>query len=401
MSDIFELYGICISTAILLIFFSTQFDIISVRRTVIHRTPASIRALLDPPSPSMDTLLRSRASPNARLIRAFSLSNTFVSPDPTIHGKFLRKSRSLLQAANRDWGRFNGIALQAVDSALPDLPTPFHIFVRSVTLRVTLVGLLDPDADMTSLGSNDVDLVTNLITDLWILSKKSTHIPEHLLEMLNDRLRRLLPDQAAYPNPLDFVIPTWETLWRVVAVTLVHVDMNAAARRAFQDLSDNPDRAQFEASKLEGTSPSVENYISESLRLHPPVRHITRHIFSESRLTTFLPRFLASRIPPRIDIHVADIESAQRSALWESHSDSSPPETYDAARFLREPAASEVLAFGAGPLKCAAMTWAPMAAAVIVAAILNRVDGVTHYIVRGDRIGGREGWDGWMVRKAA
>jgi hypothetical protein len=42
-----------------------------------------------------------------------------------------------------------------------------------------------------------------------------------------------------------------------------------------------------------------------------------------------------------------------------------------------------------------------MAAAVIVGAILNRVDDVAYYIVRGERVGDRTGWDGWLVRKLA
>ncbi|KAJ7119010.1 hypothetical protein C8R44DRAFT_531116, partial [Mycena epipterygia] len=353
--------------------------------------------LLDPPTTSTETLLRSRASPNTRLRAAFHLTNTFVSADPATHSQFFRKSMNLLRVAKSDWKRFARVALQAVDLGLPATTAPFHVFVRGVTLRTIIVGLLDPNADTTSLASGDVDVVTELITDIWLLSKKPGKIPEHLLQRLNDRLRRLVPDEAAYPNPLDFVIPTWETLWRVVAVTMAYVHTDLAACRAFQDLSDNPCLPQFRASRLNGTSPSVEDYITESLRLHPPVKHITRHIFRRRLLTAFLPRFLAAHIPLRVDTEIADIEGAQRSEL---RGPDSAPDIYDAARFVREPdRVRDVVAFGCGPLKCAAIHWAPMAAAVIVASILNRVDGVGHHIVRGNRVGGREGWDGWMVRK--
>ncbi|KAJ6464075.1 hypothetical protein C8R45DRAFT_1025173 [Mycena sanguinolenta] len=399
MSVMFELCGICVSAAVFSFFLLfTVLVAVSFPRVIVHDTHRSIRDLLDPPGSSLNTLLRSRASPNVRLLRAFHLSNTFVSSDPAIHANFLRKSRSLLQAAKKDWTGFNDIAQHAVELALPEQSIPFHVFVRSVTLRTIIVGLLNPHVNITSLVSNDVNIVTNLITDIWILSKKPAPIPEHLLEMLNDRLRRLIPDQDAYPNPLDFVIPTWETLWRVVAVTLAYVHTDTEARRAFLDLTDCPNPKQFQMT-LDGASPSVENYMTESLRLHPPVRHITRHILRHSLLTTFLPGVIKSRIPPRIETYIADIESAQRSVLWES--DSSLPETFDAARFLREPKACEILAFGIGPLKCAAMNWAPMAAALIVGAILNHVDGVSSYIVRGEHVGERTGWDGWMVCKVA
>ncbi|KAF7324461.1 hypothetical protein MSAN_02518100 [Mycena sanguinolenta] len=375
----FEHYGICVSAAIFSFFLlSTVLGTVSSPRAIVHDTHKSIRDLLDPPCASTDTLLRSRSSPNARLLRAFHLSNTFVSPDPTVYANFLH------------WTSFNDVALHAVELTLPELPIPFHVFIRSVTLRTIIVGLLDPHTDMTSLASNDVDIVTNLITDIWMLSKKPGPIPEYLLEMLNDRLRHLIPNQGEYPNPLDFVIPTWETLWRVVAVTLAYVHTDAEARRAFLDLTDNPDGDQFCALKLDGTAPSVENYMSESLRLHPPA--ISPHHFP-----SWYHRI--SNPTPTPKIHVADIESAQRSVLWES--DSSPPEAFDAARFLREPKACEILAFGTGPLKCTAINWAPMAAALIVGTILNRVDGVNYYIVRGERVGERTGWDGWMVRKVA
>jgi hypothetical protein len=149
MSNIFELYGICICTSIL-IFFSTRFCFYLRRPATVHRTPAAIRGLLDPPTPSMDTLLRSRASPNARLFQTFHLSNTFVSPDRAIRADFLRRSRYLLHVAERDWERFTGVAQQAVELTLPDLPTPFHTFIRSVTLSTIIVGLLEPDSDLTS-----------------------------------------------------------------------------------------------------------------------------------------------------------------------------------------------------------------------------------------------------------
>ncbi|KAJ7765735.1 hypothetical protein B0H16DRAFT_1524181 [Mycena metata] len=394
MTNAFEFYGICICMTILAIFFlSTPHCVFSSRRPITHRTPTAVRGLLHPLAVPTDTLLRSRASANARLCRAFRLSNSLVDPDLAVHAVFLGECRALLEAAGC-WTRFSGVALQAVELALPDIATPFHVFVRAVTLCTVIEGLLDPHTDITSSTSNDVDIVTSGITRLWLLSKDPEPIPEHLLAELNASLRRLLPDIEKYPNPLDFVIPAWEVLWCVVAVTIARVHEDEAACEAFRDFSANLDILPFfHAPRRGGTSSSVENYINESLRLRPSIRHITRHIFKPSILTPILPGFLATRIPPPIDTEFADIESAQRSAF---RSSGSPPEAYDAARFMRSPRASDVLAFGHGPLKCIAANWAPTAAAVIVGALLNRVN-----VVRGGRIGGREGWDGWMVRQLA
>ncbi|KAK7035946.1 hypothetical protein R3P38DRAFT_2517244 [Favolaschia claudopus] len=381
-STILELYGICICAAILFFFLSARFSMGFRQRPILHRTPAAVRSLLDPfDRPSMDTLLHSRASPNSRLIRAFHLSNTFVSSDPTVHTNF-----------NHD---------SAAELALPNnSTTPFNVYVGAVTLRTIIAGLLMPDADVASLDANDVNIAAELITELWILSKQPTQIPEHLLQMLNHHIRRLIPDQAQYPNPLNFIIPTWETLWRVVAVTVAHVCNDVAARKTFRDLNGNPNLDQFLTTKQDGNSPSANFYICESLRLYPPVKHITRHIFKQPLLTRILPICLARRITPHIETHVADIESAQRSDFWRTSSSS--PEAFDAARFLDPTGtrkASDLLAFGAGPLKCSAMKWAPMAAAVIVGAILNTIDKVKYDIVQGNGIGDRGGWDEWEVRK--
>ncbi|KAJ7041985.1 hypothetical protein C8F04DRAFT_1077884 [Mycena alexandri] len=396
MTDALEFYGICICMIILTIFFlSTPYCVFSSHRPITHQTPAAVHGLLHSPTVSTDTLLRSRASANARLSRVFRLSNSLVDPNLAVHAVFLRQCRALLQAAGC-WMHFSGVALQAVELALLGITTPFHVFVRAVTLCTVIGGLLDPH---TSSASNNIDIVMSRITCLRLLSRNPEPIPEHLLAVLNASLRRLLPDIEKYPNPLDFVIPVCAALWRVVAVTIAHVHEDAAACEAFRDFSANPNILPvFHAPRRGGTSPSVENYINESLRLHPPIRHITRHIFKPSMLTPFLPGILATRIPPRINTEFADIESAQRSAF---RSSGSPPEAYDAARFLHSPRVSDVLAFGHGPLKCTAANWAPTAAAVIVGAILNRVNGVTYQIVRGGRVGGREGWDGWMVRKLA
>ncbi|KAJ7107251.1 hypothetical protein C8R43DRAFT_1045217 [Mycena crocata] len=272
MSNIFEFYGICSCMAILTLFFlSTHFRCVSPSRSTFHRTPAAIHSLLDPPTTSTDTLLRSRASANVRLLDAFHLTNTFVSPDPTTHFEFRRKSINLIREVHRNWTRFASVAAQAVELSLPDSSIEFHTFVRAVTLSTVIVGLLDPDADITALGATDVNIVANLISDIWLLSKNPDPIPEHLRAMLNTRLRRLIPDQDAYPNPLDFVIPAWETMWRLVAVTIAEVHQDAAACRAFRILHFNPDIAYFRAPTYGGTSPSIEAYMNESLR-HLPSR---------------------------------------------------------------------------------------------------------------------------------
>ncbi|KAJ6606113.1 hypothetical protein DFH09DRAFT_1119326 [Mycena vulgaris] len=270
MSKLLELYGICLFTAILtLVLISRDRRVFPLRLPIFHRTPAAIRRLLAPPTTSKEILLHSRASANARLWRAFRLTNTFVSADLDVHSQFHSQSIALLRASQRDWPQFTRTALLAVELALPNRTTEFHTFVQSVTLSTVIIGLLAPDADITALRANDLEVVSSLITHIWVLSKTPHQIPTQPLQELNERLRRLIPDQDAHPNPLDFVIPAWETLWRVVAVTLAHVHTDPDACEAFRDLNENPGFLQFRAARLFGTSSSVEDYISESLRHFP------------------------------------------------------------------------------------------------------------------------------------
>jgi hypothetical protein len=121
------------------------------------------------PSTSKSELLTARAIPNERLIRAFSLTNTFVSADQHVHDVFVGYANSLLRAAkDRDWPHFQNITVQAVDAALHSKPHPldFDVFVQDVTLRVALVALLSVNSCVSDLASDDIRVVSELITPL-------------------------------------------------------------------------------------------------------------------------------------------------------------------------------------------------------------------------------------------
>ncbi|KAJ7184557.1 hypothetical protein C8R46DRAFT_1064426 [Mycena filopes] len=391
MTNALELYGICICMAILTIFFLSTLCVFPPRRPIAHRIQTAVPGVLHPPRPSMDTLLPSGASANTHLPLA-NPPNPLVRPDLAVHTPFCHQTHTLLQAAP-GWRLFHSLALQAVKLALPDVTTPFHSFVGVVTLCTVIVGLLDPHTDITSSALHDVNIAASLVARLWCLSKTPEPIPEHLLALLHASLRRLLPDTEKYPNPLDFVLPALEPLWRVVAITVAHVHKDPAACKVFRSFcADIAINALRRGGSV--TARSVEDYLDKSLELDPSLRPTIHRAFKPSRLTAFPRGRLAARLPPRIDTEISDIESAQRSA-------SCPPESYYAARFQRRPRADPLLAFGYQPLKCEAVDWSRTAAAVIVGAILNHVDGLTHQIDRGGPIGGREGWDGWMVRKLA
>src|SRR6267154_4577983 len=55
---------------------------LAIPRTRVHTSVQAIRALLSPPDLPISALLRARATPNKRLVKALGITSTFVSEDP-------------------------------------------------------------------------------------------------------------------------------------------------------------------------------------------------------------------------------------------------------------------------------------------------------------------------------
>ncbi|KAF5387016.1 hypothetical protein D9615_002045 [Tricholomella constricta] len=371
----------------------------------IHRTIPTIHRLFSPPNSTAQDLLAARAVPNTRLILAFALTNTFVSDNIDIHATFVGSATLLLKAATeRGWPHFQQVAIDAVDAALlGGGQLSFDVLVQDVTMRVALIGLLGVDTAISELDSRDICMVATLITTLWSLSKKPDHIPPDLLLLLNRHLRRLIPDEQAYPNPLDYLIPVWETLWRVVAVTVAYADKHCYGDKVFAELQRLPTITQFRA--FGDSLPSVEWFITEAMRLHPPSKHIARSFVRPSASTSTLPLFfqtlLTKAIGPLVHRECADIETVLRSEdIWGADADKFDPLRYRPSRVTQEQERIKWLAFGHGRYRCVAAAWAPMAAGIISAAILDRLKvGSDLRLVEGDCVGAREGWRGWYLSR--
>ncbi|KAG5640739.1 hypothetical protein DXG03_007368 [Asterophora parasitica] len=374
-----------------------------LRDITIHRTISTIQHLLDPPKSTSRERLIARAIPNARLIRAFALTNTFVSDDSDVHTKFVAHATSLLKAAR--WPHFQQVAADAVEAALlSGSQIPFDAFIQDVTMRVALVGLLGVDTPVQSeLDPHDISAVATLITSLWSLSKKSDPIPPDLLPLLNQHLRRLIPDAHAYPNPLDYLIPVWETLWRVVATTVAYAHGDDSGGAVFAELRRLPTIVQFRA--LKDSQPSAEWFVTEAMRLHPPSKHIARSSLVRplvSRLLPLVDTLLAMVIAPWVHRECADIEAVLRSTdIWGADADTFDTLRYQPERLTQEQEGIRWLAFGHGRYRCVAAAWAPMAAGIISAEVLDRLTGSQPdlRLVEGDHrnIGTREGWKDWIL----
>ena len=436
----------------------------------------TVKFILEPgSSPSykssidINTLLLERAIPNVRLVRALGLTNTFVSASPEVHHNFVRCALGMLHKAKREgWAWVADVARVAVGSGgLENQSSATHFmdseeriikfdtFIQNTTLLVVLVVLLgqdegvlessasDASPNCTSNSSScftrsDIECVAKNITLLWGLSKLPEAIPSHILEELNGALGRLTGRRSRgdecdseedkdedgnlerSDNPLDFVVPAWETLWRVVATTVAYAyasgcEDSANVKEALMEFMKDPTDAQFRwASNTNATSPSpllnsdivdVWCVVTECMRLHPPSKHIGR---SKARAWwTFILRIIPvswrhqswgmshlTRV--KIDADVGALLRCQK--IWGADAASFVPRRHLPLEVTKEQKEAMRWVFGYGKLRCVAEKWAPMAAGVVAGAIVERMERKGMEVVKGKGgIGGRGGWEGWWV----
>ncbi len=372
----------------------------------VAKTPNAIKALLAPPSISKPNLLLSRALPNARLVRAFQLSNTFVDPSPVVHASFVREAHRLMDVAtpDGDWTRFRIAVLDVVDqySPIEGHGLPFAPFIQSVTFVVIMTTVFEVDG--RRLDYEAVAFVTKAINDLWLLSKTTSITHTDILSRLAEHLHQWIP--ASDGNPLNFIIPIYENMWRLVATALARIIGQDQYIQAFADYIDNPTKDQFQRIICE--SFSVQSIIDETLRLHPPTKRIGRVPTNIPLLSAtvsfrdaFQPLGYITRKCAAAYTRTADIESLHRSAAW-SNEGTRDPDAFDPTHFtmpLKDEQKQAYMPFGCGKLKCVAAKWAPRAASLIVAAILQKMQSSENgiNITKGKSIGDRKGWEDWVV----
>ncbi|KAF8801446.1 hypothetical protein BYT27DRAFT_7235717 [Phlegmacium glaucopus] len=362
--------------------------------------PIHPHATLHPRHLSFPDLLAERARSNQRLVRALAISNTFVSEKPDVHKQFVSQARRLLNnAQQRGWSAFQSIAVEAIqwydkEPGTSESGRPFSSLVQSTTLVVVLAGLLEVDNPIDSYSHADIALVANNITTLWTLSKRPGPIPSSFLDDLNSSLRLLVPDDNTFPQPLNFVVPAWETLWRVVATTVAYAQRDPLILKEFENFHAHPSDERFHNSEFR-----VKGVVYEALRLHPPSKHIAR-----VRCRTWCPPFI-TRVIGKVyatmvyERKVADIEAMLRCEMWGTDGEVFKPERHHQSMISPEQTEALTFVFGHGPLRCVAASWAPMAAAVISAAIIDHLHRESYTLEQGRCIGGREGWSGWKLRR--
>lgn len=361
-------------------------------RLRVYSKYSEIATLLDPPHSPIPLLLSARAQPNERLARIFGLSNSFVSAESRVRKQFITRARELLREHTQHFAAFPDATRRTVAEVATHLLSvsnphpnaiPFATFVQVVTMRVVVRSFLGGDIPQDT--DEDVIFVVRAINELWASSKKRLTRTPAILERLNSHVSQWLP---TYESPLDFIIPSYETMWRVVAVTVAQAGHDRGARAAFLSYLDSPNECQYK--DFNNGGPSVEHFLWEVLRLHPPSRRLAR---------ATSPQFPGFSTWGCARDEVADLEALHRDTqIWGQQGHIFDPMRFHPTRLSHEQYRA-FIPFGYGPLRCIAYKEAPRFAAIVAASILEVVNEprAKYRLVCGEKLGRRDGWDGWSI----
>lgn len=323
--------------------------------------------------------LEARAGPNQRLVEAFGIDNSFTTTDDSRCKEFRTKAEEALVSRTRDWAAWSSMAevivrneLEAVEE-LGRTEIRLVTLVQTLTLKIALHVLFKSEPDLVQNAA--YESIAEDINEIWMSSKKrrnldwsdSTDLHQLLEDILPPPTSSLVPQR----NPLNLILPAYETLWRVVLrcfVEVVYRDPTsreaAGWREVLKDFLHDPTREQLDdASKL---GVSAAWIAKESLRLYPPTRRVYRHykLGSQERVITA----------------AADVETAQRDpAVWGSDAARFVPTRWRSINRARE--SRIFMAFGARPFSCPAKeNFGPRMIALLVAALSEGVGEGWHLV---------------------
>ncbi|KAF2799284.1 hypothetical protein K505DRAFT_294959 [Melanomma pulvis-pyrius CBS 109.77] len=254
-----------------------------------------------------------RARPNEGLKTVFGIANAFTTRDQGVHAKFVSDAKKRMQKAiqlngnkwkdqDGDWNNVRALAQCSVGQILSQPEEKLRIvdLVRVVTLKVSLrIFFNASDKAINSQRSMEqLVLIGQRINDLWIASKdKSKPLPEWHSESNTDIHEALLavceaenPDEAEEVNPLkpeknpmDWLLPAYETMWRVVLACVIELRFRNAENatiwcKALEEYVSDTSREKFKGTP---TTPGVRGFcvndiVKEALRLYPPTRRVYR-----------------------------------------------------------------------------------------------------------------------------
>ena len=228
------------------------------------------------------------------------------------------------------------------------------------------------------LDNESIVTITESINTLWIQSKGKRGPSKADKSTLWKTLAKLFPrvdPSNKRDNPLNLIIPSYETLWRVVLAGFLHVTFVRGASPTWKSTLEhffaNPTiEARKEFSKGSEDFPvSVDHLVKETLRLYPSVKRVYRQLNLDDR-------------PGPEDV-AADIEACQRNQeVWGADSQWFVPSRWITAS---DEAQKSYMAFGVSRFVCPARgEFGPMMIGILVAAFSHHVSSEKWHLKLGE-----------------
>lgn len=283
--------------------------------------------------PNQITPLEARAGPNRRLVEVFGINNLFTTIDSDYKRSFGREIRNLLRANNEDWKNIAASATTYLGwhlQLLGEEDVPLVQLIRTTTFRAVLDHFFA--SEIVSRDREAIILATENINEIWMMSKtQQSSSGKKTLEArrrdLQNALKKILPQQnvgsKAKDNPLNIILPSYETMWRVTFHCVTEMLRRSSGNITLKTMFDNTTREFLKDIDLDvredGKRLPMGHPVNESLRLYPPTKRVYR--WRQDRLEDGSMSEHCTRV-------AADIEAMQRDTeFWREH-----PEEWDPHR---------------------------------------------------------------------
>ncbi|KAM0805620.1 hypothetical protein BDR22DRAFT_884600 [Usnea florida] len=331
-------------------------------------------------SKNLNTLLESRAIPNERLVRAYSIDNSFTTNENKRYKDFNKDAGKSIAMTENEWKEVATYAKTLIATKLnPQAVSPSDVttveqmtfvtldsLVRSVCLDVILHVLYKKnDLPWLEMDDESISTIAEKINSLWIESKGRKAPAKSDKRDLQNALAKVIPKwdgKDRRENPLNLILPAYETLWRVVLSGFLQVTfvkgVHPGLRSILAQFLANPTVAAKDRIGAEEPKVCVGNIVAEALRLYPSVKRVYRQFRMDNKAG---PEDVA-----------ADVESCQRNkTIWGEDAD-----RYDPSRWnnLSDEAKDSYMAFGVKPFLCPAKpAFGPMMIGILVAAFAGQL----------------------------